>query len=182
MGMQPPLPEQTDFRLEIQLQKVMLGGMTTPKPKLRWLQFSLRTLLIVVTLCAIPCSWYAVKKQQGREQREIAKEVEMWGGRVEWSRPSSPQWLRGLLGEELFNSVKSVNFAPTPVYDDGVDQITGVSHLQGLYLDGTKITDSQLEHLERLGQLQTLWLDRTQVTDEGVKKLQQALPNCEIYR
>jgi hypothetical protein len=25
-----------------------------------------------------------------------------------------------------------------------------------------------------------LFLDKTQVTDEGIKKLQQALPNCEI--
>jgi hypothetical protein len=34
----------------------MLTGITAPTPKLRWFQFSLRTLLVFVTLCAILCS------------------------------------------------------------------------------------------------------------------------------
>jgi hypothetical protein len=33
-----------------------------------------------------------------------------------------------------------------------------------------------------LAQLQRLKLDNSNVTDEGVKKLQQALPNCQIFR
>jgi len=37
-----------------------------------------------------------------------------------------------------------------------------------------------LEHLSGLTGLKILWLGDTQVTDEGVKKLQQALPNCDI--
>jgi hypothetical protein len=32
------------------------------KRKLRWYQYSLRTLLIVVTLFAVACSWSAVSK------------------------------------------------------------------------------------------------------------------------
>jgi hypothetical protein len=35
--------------------------MKTPRPTRRWLQFSLRALLVLVTLSAIPCSWLAVK-------------------------------------------------------------------------------------------------------------------------
>jgi hypothetical protein len=30
---------------------------TEPKRKRRWFQFSLRTLLIFVLICAIPCAW-----------------------------------------------------------------------------------------------------------------------------
>jgi hypothetical protein len=37
-------------------------------------------------------------------------------------------------------------------------------------------------HLEGLTRLELLLLNRSQVTDEGVKKLQQALPNCQIIR
>ena len=40
-----------------------------PRPKLRWYQFSLRTLLVLVTLFAIPCSWIAVKLNNARRQQ-----------------------------------------------------------------------------------------------------------------
>jgi len=40
--------------------------MTTPKPTRRWFQYSLRTLLVLVTVCAIPCSWLGVKVQQAK--------------------------------------------------------------------------------------------------------------------
>ncbi|MGD0899850.1 MAG: hypothetical protein ABR915_18615 [Thermoguttaceae bacterium] len=43
-------------------------------------------------------------------------------------------------------------------------------------------TDAVLEHLKGLAKLQRLYLDGTKVTDEGVKKLQEALPNCKIER
>jgi hypothetical protein len=56
--------------------------MTVAKPKLRWFQFSLRTLLVFVTLCAIPCSWLAVKMQQAKRQREAVVAIEKLGGFV----------------------------------------------------------------------------------------------------
>jgi hypothetical protein len=46
---------------------------------------------------------------------------------------------------------------------------------------GTPITDDGLVHLKDLTRLKELRLYHTQVTDEGVKKLQEALPKCEIY-
>jgi hypothetical protein len=35
-------------------------------------------------------------------------------------------------------------------------------------------------HLEKLKQLESLFLLRARATDAGVKKLQQALPQCDI--
>ena len=54
--------------------------------------------------------------------------------------------------------------------------------LQQLGLDNTKIPDAGLEYLKGLSQLEGLAVDGTHVTPEGVKKLQQALPNCGIER
>jgi Leucine-rich repeat (LRR) protein len=56
--------------------------MTAPKPKLRWFQYSLRTLLVFVTLCAIPCSWLAVKMRQAKRQRSVVQAVLAAGGIV----------------------------------------------------------------------------------------------------
>ena len=47
-----------------------------PKPRLRWFQFSVRTLLVVVTFAAIPCSWLAVRMEQARQKRQAAAEID----------------------------------------------------------------------------------------------------------
>ncbi len=66
----------------------ILTGMTPPKPKLRRFQFSLRTLLIFVTLCAIPCSWLAVKIKRFKQRQKAAAAIEKLGGSVHWSERS----------------------------------------------------------------------------------------------
>jgi hypothetical protein len=49
-----------------------------------------------------------------------------------------------------------------------------------LWLGGTNVTDAGLVHLAKLTRLRWLSLVATPVTDQGVKRLRQALPNCEI--
>ena len=49
--------------------------MTESKQKRPWFQFSLRTLLVFVTLCALLCSWVTVKTKQARRQREAKERV-----------------------------------------------------------------------------------------------------------
>jgi hypothetical protein len=72
------------------------------------------------------------------------------------AKPSGPVWLRRFIADDFLTDVAR------------------------LFLGHTQVADTGLEHLEGLGQLQWLSLRGTQVTDEGVKKLQQALPNCKI--
>jgi Leucine-rich repeat (LRR) protein len=63
-----------------------------------------------------------------------------------------------------------------------MEHLKGLRQLQKLDLGGAKVTDAGLEHLKGLTKLQSLDLIFTNVTDQGVKKLQQALPKCEIRR
>lgn len=42
-------------------------------------QFSLRTLLIIVTLFAVACSWFAVKMRQAKKQKEAVEAILKWG-------------------------------------------------------------------------------------------------------
>ena len=48
----------------------------TDKPKRRWYQFSLRTLFIITTLFAIPCSWYAYEMNEAAKRRAAIAEIE----------------------------------------------------------------------------------------------------------
>ena len=52
--------------------------------------------------------------------------------------------------------------------------------LEHLVLWQCEITDAGLEHLKGLSHLRTLGLWDFDRTDEGVKRFQQALPNCKI--
>jgi len=157
-------------------------GMTDAlKPTRRRFQYSLRTLLEVVTLCALPCSWLAVKLLQAEQQREAVASIEKLGGVVFYSRPSGPPWLRSVLGNDFFDHVESVNLFSNPqITNADLKHLKRLNQLTWLGLQFNQVTDTGLENLKGLNQFQTLFLDGTQVTDEGVKKLQQALPNCKI--
>ena len=98
--------------------------MTEARPRRRWYQFTLRTLLIVMTLASVGLSWFAVKLQQARRQRAAVEAIEKAGGWVEYdyelrTRPPSdadppgPAWLRNLLGIDFFATVVEIRLPTT---------------------------------------------------------------------
>jgi hypothetical protein len=125
----------------------------------RLLQFSLRTLLVHVLLVSIGLSRLAVRRERVRRQWEAAKAIENVGGRVEDEEPETPApaWFRELLGDDFF-----------------------FLKVLSVHLDHTPVTDAGLEDLQELSGLRYLSLSWTQITPKGVKKLQEALPDCEI--
>jgi hypothetical protein len=106
--------------------------------------------------------------------------------------------LNGVTGLEM------LDLSNTQISDTGLEHLKGIKDLKWLYLGGTQVTDAGLERLKEITSLQDVFLDRTQVTDaglehlsgmtnlnfvgllgtqvtpEGVKKLREALPECEI--
>ena len=125
----------------------------TAKPRRRWLRFSLRTLLIVVPVLAVPLGWVGWKKGQ---ERATITWVEEMGGQIgflfrnderSWWEESTDKWF----GERVW----------------WVDLIN------------TQVTD--LSPLAELKNLDWLDLSNTQVSDEQVQELRQALPHCEIH-
>ena len=180
--------------------------MTVPKPKLRWFQYRWRMLLVVVTLCTMPCSWLGVKIRQAKREHEVAVAIEKMRGFVGWSKPSGPVWLRGMLEVDLFSSVDRVllgdtqltdadfknlnlkalnqlqmlDISSTKITDAGLENLNGLQQLHELWLDDNNVTDAALEHLKALKKLEFLYVSQTKITDAGVEKLRQALPNCQI--
>jgi hypothetical protein len=57
----------------------------SPKPKRRWFQFSLRTLLIVVALLAVPLGYVGWQAKIVRERKAMVREVAKMGGQVVFS-------------------------------------------------------------------------------------------------
>ena len=191
---------------------------------------SLRTLLVAVLVLSLPLSWFAVRIEKARRQRQAVMTIEALGGGVvyDWQLNNqdpffepSPTRLRTWLGNDFFDKVELVKVAGTRleclscladvkgvILDDITDcelkYVEGLSKLESLNVDRTQITDAGLTHLTRLIGLTYVNLNRTQVTDaglehlkglknlrqlhlkgtqvtpEGVKKLQEALPYCDI--
>jgi len=165
-----------------------------PKSRRRWYQYSLRTLLIVVTLAGCGFGWLGVKMREAREQRAAVDAIKKLGGyvvydyesdsrgvRVPNATPPGPAWLRSILGDDCFRTVTEVNLNTDPA-DADLECLRGFTSRVALGLGGERVTDAALEHLKGMTRLEMLELDSTLVTDAGAAKLQMALPNCEIVR
>jgi len=181
-----------------------------PKSKRRWLQFSLRTLFVVVTVF---CVWMGITAKRARDQRQTVEAIREMGGLVFYehqlpdgvytlngptsiippfvrldstfltlSDPPGPKWLRRIVGDEYFFTVAQVYLYGPHFTDAGLVAIGRLTDVQLVSLNSTQITDAGLVHLERLTDLEELLLDGAAVTDERVEKLRQALPNCKITR
>ena len=142
----------------------------------RWrFQFSIRSLLVMVVVVAIPCTWLAEElraaKAQAERQREAIATVKRLSGQISWTHPEIPGegWLYNLLGDDFFGSVDTVYLCETIVTDADLEHLKGLTRLRTLILFRAQITDSALEHLKGLKQLYTLNLRGTNVTDVGLE-------------
>jgi hypothetical protein len=166
------------------------------KRKRRWYQFSLRTLLIVVLIVAIPCALLGRKIERKRRERKAVDAIRKLGGGVDYDNlegPDCPDWLRPLLGENFFNEVdwvswndatdeemQNLNDMPqlrvlllneSHITDAGIAILNEKVHMQGLVLSHARISDAGLKHLNGMTKLLDLWLDHTDISDAGLENL-----------
>ena len=178
-----------------------------PKDKLRWYQYSLRTLLICVTLFAVFCSWFAVKKQQADRQKKAVQALESHGYHIgyyygdyatvrSYDDPMpAPDWFVSLVGKDFLYDVHSVGETislPTmkfhvPAMTDAdmvaFDQLPQLQNVRFRNIRGNpaKITDEGISHLVNLKDLEFLDLSDTLVTDAGLKHLEGLWKLEELY-
>ena len=80
----------------------------------RWrFQFSIRSLLVMVVIAALPFSWLTVEMREAREQKEAVKQIKVT---FDWqvgpnafilpnAQPAEPAFLRTLLTDDFFHDV-----------------------------------------------------------------------------
>jgi Leucine-rich repeat (LRR) protein len=64
--------------------------------------------------------------------------------------------------------------------DAGLEHLTNLHNLETLFLGGTQVSDASVQYLTQLTSLQSLTVEFTRITPEGFRKLQSALPDCEV--
>jgi hypothetical protein len=163
----------------------------------RWLRYSLRTLLMLVTVFGV---WLGVKVNQARRQKQAVEALLNLGATVRYAHQRNdahpsifetdkdlnvPNGLRALAGDDFFQSVVSLRFS-RPVTDEDLAHLAAFPHLEQLdfYLNGRNVTDAGLANLPRpdrltsvyadlsgLRKLGTIYLSRTRITGAGLKHL-----------
>lgn len=154
--------------------------MNEQRPKRRWPQFRLRTLLIVVVLLSLPLSWFAARMERARRQREVVKVIKRMGGGVcyDHTGPSVPRWMRKCLGDDLFRDVIVVHFeTPLPwesteANDAWLERLTVLTDLRVLTLYDD-VSDIGVGHLKELTMLEDLTIGgpESMITDAGLEQL-----------
>ena len=159
----------------------------------RRFQFSLRSLMLLVVVVAIPCSWFATAMKAAREQRAAVEAIEKLGGWVNYDyeydetdpfapdppmpgtahQLPGPAWLCRRLGVDLLANVvvATVSDSQFEIGEAWLDSIKCLSHLQLLILSGAKVNDAGLEQIKGLTELKYLELRNTKISDAGLQHL-----------
>lgn len=143
-------------------------------PKRRWYQFSLKMLMVGMTLVSIALAWLAYERNEVRKREAAIAAIESLGGEVDFdlAQPFRPIWLRPMLGDKSPGEVVSVHLVESKVTDDDIAHVAGFKRLERLDLRGcTQVTDAGLVHLAGCTKLEWLFLTNTQVTDHGLAHL-----------
>ncbi len=160
--------------------------LNSPPPKRRWFQFSLRTLLIVMLIIAIPCAWVGRKIEQKRREREAVTAIKALGGHVLFdyqvdaavtngepdaiatAEPFGPAWLRKCVGDDFFSDVVCVTLWRRDTGDAASEHLKQLTHLQELWLNTSGLSDAGMANLKEMANLRTFCLNSTRVTDAGL--------------
>lgn len=169
----------------------------TPRPKRRWLTFSLRGAFVILTVF---CIWLAIRVARARNQEQAVREVQAHGGHLRFDyqedatgafndkvQPIAPKWLRRALGEEHFREVVGVDLATghftqkSKATDADLAIFETLRDVTSLELGGNPgITDAGLIHLAGLNRLRTLYLYRTEVVGPGLQHLPRNLESLSL--
>lgn len=146
--------------------------MSTPTRK-RLLRFSLRTMLVVVTVLCVVLAWKV--RQAERQKAAVAWlleaggnvtydfELDSEGRRIPGAELPGPEWLRELVGVDYVATVIGVDFRTFVFEGTDLSPLATLSSLHWLFLANNGTTD--LSPLEAMTDLENLWIERTQVTD-----------------
>ncbi len=140
------------------------------KRRLRWFQFSLRTLLLLTLVLAVLLATWKTSVQPYVAQKRAADKLAKIGAEIELA-PGEPSWMRSLLGEAYTMDVVMVRLEGKEFADRDLAPLADLPQLQRLFLDYVPITDEGLKQIEHLTNLREISLGKTRVGDAGLAHL-----------
>lgn len=140
-----------------------------------WKRFSLRTLLLFMTVCCLLLGVWSYSVEPFRRQAASLAMVKDLKGGVETVPADGTWWQRWLVttlvGPDSYVYATSVSLEGRSVDDEDLRALDGLVHLRELNLDRTHLTDEGMTALEDLQGLNTLSLKFTNVSDQSAEVL-----------
>jgi hypothetical protein len=131
------------------------------QPRRRWFRFSLRTLLIVVTVASVPLGWVGWELNQVSREKATTTWVEKMGGGFRFNPDREKGWWEDSTDKWFGERVWRVDLQNSQVSD--VSPLAALKSLEYLSLDNTQVSD--LSPLAELENLRELHFRRTAVSD-----------------
>ena len=133
------------------------------------LNFSLRTALFLMTLCALVLAagrwfWVTEVAPYAAQQRGI-EELSKLGARIV-TRPGGRDWVRDRFGKDRFRDVVSVQLSGTQFHDEHLKLMESFINLQSLKIYNTNMTGCGLQDIDQLRQLRALRIANALLSDE----------------
>ena len=147
------------------------------KPKYRSYSFSIRSLLLLMTVVGIGLAW---KMNRVRKLRVAVAEVEQLGGDISYvhelssttSEPPGPKWFRSVLGEDFFAEVNQINLRSERTDDETCAMIAQLPRIDSLIIKSDRVTDRGLADIAAANSLVALEIRSANVTASGLASLQ----------
>jgi hypothetical protein len=172
-----------------------------------WLSFSLKTLLLAMTVLAIVLGLYV---KSFRDRRAAIAAIEGLDGWVSYEQ-AGPLWLRKVISDEKYfwnpvavrfnpdhpvtdaelqsvmkhllklKDLRYLNFDHSRITDAGIGQLLPLSDkLESLDIRHTVVSDDGIANLKLLPRLTLLRLSDCKISAEGVETIRKSLPNCRL--
>lgn len=158
---------------------------TLPRRR-RFLQFSLKTLLLLTFAVAVSCAWFKAKLDRKERERTAIAEIRKNGGTaghvwrqwppgpwsIDMKIPPGPKWLRKRLGDDFFSDVVAVSVSGDQITAEWLTHLEPLTEMTVAHFTWTRITNDGVRYMTRFKKITELRLDRT-VTDDGLACLKE---------
>lgn len=130
------------------------------------LRFSLRTILLITSVCAVLCGTIVPPLiERVRMQRLVRTGVQIY------TEPRGQFFLRHLFGDGLFERVVYIHLDDPNIDDNWLEHLKQFPYAEVVSIKSSKITDAGLARLAGLPKLLSLNLVDTKVTSDGIASL-----------
>jgi hypothetical protein len=148
-------------------------------PGMASLKFSLRSLTLAVTVCAVALGVFGQRLFRWRQQQAATQELSQVGGRFTYQNG----WVtfayvigvsvqdKHLARLSALPRLRVLLLEMSNVTDSGMANLQALPQLEHLDMSAVRIGDDGIKHLETLSDLTHLDLIATRVTDEGLRHL-----------